>query len=104
MEADINEDFIELKFQSSRLIKFESVSSVPVIWELTADKKINISISNKILIEKLKTALSQKDLQACVDILQEQKGRAYRKIGKLIEAEVDMQKYEQDTRSQVHQK
>lgn len=108
METEIREDFIELKFKSSRLIKLDKVSSDPVIWELSIEddfgKKLNIAINNKILIEKLKTTLSQRDLQACVDILKEQKGRTYRKIGKQIENEIDMQKYEQDNRPQVSQK
>ena len=100
MEADINEDKIELKFKSSTIIRFEKVSSSPVICKLSVEtdvgKTLNIPINNKGLIDKLKNCLSQKDLQTCVEVLKEQKTRIFRKIREEIEGEIDLQKYEQE--------
>jgi hypothetical protein len=62
---------------------------------------VKVSIEDNDLIDKLIKFLNNKDLQACFDLLKEQKGRAYRKITKRIKEEIDSQRYDQNQQDLV---
>lgn len=99
MELNIEDDVIEGRFESSKVIRLEKKSMDPEIWTLSLNDDFGKSVKAQILghefSDKLAQALKQKDLQTFLTLIESRPEKNFKKIASSIHGEIETQKYQQ---------